>query len=802
MRLNKWTLALGLSFITGLQAIAQEPTPVDSNKTAGIITQKIHGIVTDASSKQPLPGVIVLLQSNNTINAMTDAQGFFEMDKVPVGRQTFIFKSVGFEDYVVPQAMVISGKQLDLNVSMSESMNTIKEVTVRTAAKDRTKPMNEFATASARAFSVEETRRYAAAFADPGRMVQNFPGVSNAGDMDNSIVVRGNSPKGVLWKLEGIEIPNPNHFSSLGTSGGPISMLNANTLGSSDFYTGAFVPEIGNALSGAFDLSLRYGNTEKREHSFQLGALGVELATEGPISKKNKSSYLANYRYSTLTLLKSFIDVGTAVPNYQDGSFKFNLPTAKAGTFTLWGLGGYNRAAATPENDSSKWDDKNPNIKYDSRGQMMVGGLSHQYFVTKDGYIKTIVSVSQDKSTNNADTLNPAKDYITVPVQQSTNTNTAVRGTIMYNQKINAQHSFRLGVIAQNWSYELSQDYFDFNTTAWKNILSGDGSTQFYQAYAQWKARMSQQLTIIGGIHGSYLALSSKGSIEPRVSAIYQFDKHKLTLASGLHSKPEHLSTYLFQNATAGQTVTHPNKNLDLQRAFHTVLGYETNLPLKTRLKLEVYYQHLYNIPVEKDSTTGFSIINALDVYSLLDTKPLVSEGTGRNYGIDMSIERPFANNFYVLATGSVFRSTYTDYTGNEYNSRFNRGYQLNIVGGKEFKLNHSGKKLIGLNGKVLSNGGSRESVIDITQSQANGKAVYAPGSYFTSQVPAYFRIDAGINYKVNNKRATHTIQLDVQNVANRKNFYFSYYDNKSGNIKTVNQLGIFPNISYRIDFH
>jgi hypothetical protein len=461
MYLNKWTVALGLSFLTGLQATAQEKTTADSNKIAGVITQKIHGIVTDASSKQPLPGVVVLLQTNNNINAISDDKGFFEMSNVPVGRQTFIFKSVGFEDYVVPQAMVISGKQLDLNISMSESIKTMKEVTIRAAAKDRTKPMNEFATLSARAFSVEETRRYAAAFADPGRMVQNFPGVSNAGDMDNSIVVRGNSPKGVLWKMEGIEIPNPNHFASQGTSGGPISMLNANTLGSSDFYTGAFVPEIGNALSGAFDLTLRNGNTEKYEHSFQLGTLGIELATEGPLSKKNKSSYLVNYRYSTLTLLKSFIDVGAAIPNYQDGSFKLNLPTAKAGTFTVWGLGGYNRATATPENDSSKWDDKNPNIKYDSKGQMMVGGLSHQYFVSKDAYIKTIVSVSQDKATNAADTLNPTKDYITVPVQQSTNTNTAIRATVMYNQKLSAQHSFRVGVIGQNWTYDLSQQYFE-----------------------------------------------------------------------------------------------------------------------------------------------------------------------------------------------------------------------------------------------------------------------------------------------------------------------------------------------------
>lgn len=799
LHLKHWLLVSGLALAVS-NTNAQD-TKTTTNKTASI-TQKIHGIVTDGASKQPLAGVVVVLQSNTNINAITDDNGYFEMANVPVGRQSFLFKMVGFEDYTVPQAVVISGKELDLNISMNESLHTLKEVTVKTTAKDRIKPMNEFASASARTFSVEESRRYAAAFSDPARMVQNFPGVSNAGDMDNSIVVRGNSPKGVLWRLEGIEIPNPNHFTSQGASGGAVSMLNANTLGNSDFYTGAFVPEIGNALSGAFDLNLRNGNTQKHEHTVQIGTLGLELATEGPLSKNHKGSYLVNYRYSTLALLKSFIDVGSAVPSYQDGSFKINMPTTRAGTFTLWGLGGYNRATNTPETDSSKWDDKNPNIKFDSKNHMMVGGISHQYFVSKDAYIKTIVSVSQDKSTNDADTLNPANDYKRVPVQNSGMTNTAMRASVMYNQKLNAQHSFRAGVVGQYWSYNLSQKYFDHSSDQWKNILASDGSTQFYQAYIQWKTRFSEHLSAVAGVHGSYLALNGKSSIEPRASVTYQVSKHKVTLATGLHTKPEHISTYMFQNATLGEPVTYPNKNLDLQRAFHTVLGYETSLPFKTRMKIEMYYQYLYNIPVEKNSKSGFSIINATDVYSLLGTNPLVSEGTGRNYGADLSIERPFANNYYVLATGSVFKSTYTDYAGKEYNTRFDRGYQVNIVGGKEFKLNTSGRKIIGLNGKVLTNGGSRESEIDLAKSRASGTAEYVQGQYFTKQVPAYFRVDAGVYYKINNKRATHTIQLDVQNVGNRKNYFFSYYDDKSGSIKTVNQLGIFPNISYRIDFH
>ncbi len=780
----------------------QADTINNSIKAKHILTQNVHGIVVDAESKQPLEGILVIVVSNPQLNATTDSNGRYTISNVPVGRQSFQFRFTGYDTYTASEIPVITGKELELNAVMTERLTKLNEVSV-VAAKDKIKPINEYATVSARTFSMEETRRYAASFSDPARMVMNYPGVSSSSDGQNSIVVHGNSPKGVLWRMEGIEIPNPNHFTSQGASGGAISMLNANTLGNSDFYTGAFVPEIGNALSGAFDLNLRNGNTEHHEYTVQVGALGVELATEGPFSKKSNASYIVNYRYSTLALLQSFLDLGGVLPKYQDGSFKVNLPTNKAGTFTLWGLGGYNIAYNNPEADSSKWTDDKPNVKFNNKNYMMVGGISHQYFINKNGYIKTIISASKAKGTNQADTLNPGDSYANVPVQYEALTNTAIRATVMYNQKLSARNSFRTGVIVSRIGYDLSERYFDDNQRVWKDILNGNGSTQFYQAYIQWKTRVTDRLSVVGGLHASYLALNSKYSIEPRLSAAYQLGKNRFTAAAGIHSKPEEISTYLFQNAQAGQAITYPNKNLDLEHAMHTVLGYETTLPGRVRLKLEAYYQYLYKVPVEQDNTSGFSIINAEDVYSLLSVnKPLVSEGKGHNYGIDISFERPFANNYYILATGSVFKSNYTTYGGQTYDTRYDRGVQLNLIGGKEFKLNTSGRKLIGLNGKIVYTGGQKESLIDLAQSRITGKTEYVAGQYFTQQGPAYFRLDGGIYYKINNKRATHTIQLDIQNITNRQNYFISYYDNKSGNIKTINQIGFFPNILYRVDFH
>jgi hypothetical protein len=795
--MKNYLLILGLAMCSA-QTYAQDAVTTQQTKT---LTQRVRGRVTDAESKAPLAGVVVYLVANNLLNGETDSNGYFNIDNVPVGRQSFQFHYVGYEPYVASETMIISGKELELNITLTESLTQLKEVTV-SANKDKIKPLNEFATVSARSFSVEETRRYAASFADPARMVMNFPGVSNGGDQDNSIVVRGNSPRGVLWKLEGIEIPNPNHFSGLGATGGAISMLNANTLGNSDFYTGAFAPEIGNALSGAFDLNLRTGNTEKYEHTIQLGTLGVELASEGPFSKGSKASYLFNYRYSTLVLLGKFFDFGTMVPEYQDASFKVNLPTKKAGTFTLFGLGGYNDASQKAIADSSKWDEDNENITFSNIGKMGVVGASHQYFLKKDAYIRTIISASYDQFTENVDTLDVSDNYKAIPTGKQAFSNRAYRGTVIYNQKINARNTFRTGVIAHQLSYDLNSSYYSSTDKIWKRQFESEGNTQLYQAYMQWKSRLTNNLTLTGGVHGTYLALNDKYAVEPRAALAYQHNKNKWTLSAGLHSKPEHLSTYMFQNTTPGAPVTTPNKNLDLSKAIHNVAGYETNFG-KLRFKTEVYYQYLYNVPVEKDMNSAFSIINAGDVYALYQTEqPLVNDGTGQNYGIDISIEKPLSNGYYAIATGSIYKSTYTDYAGREFNTMFDRGHQLNLIGGKEFKLRNSDKRIIGLNGKILWSGGMRESLIDVNKSIQDQETVIVPGEYFTQKAPAYFRADMSVYYKTNTRKATHTILLDVQNITNKDNYYFSYFDVKAGEVKRVNQLGIFPNISYRIDFH
>ncbi|MBC7867114.1 MAG: TonB-dependent receptor, partial [Gloeobacteraceae cyanobacterium ES-bin-316] len=396
-------------FIAGIYSLrAQEPKAITN------LTQKIKGVLLDADSKKPLEGATINLLNTGS-KTLSDQAGQFYFNQVPVGRQALEITMMGYENKQVAEIVVSSGKEVSLTISLTEKISRLGEVTVL-STKNRIKPNNEFATVSARSFSVEDTKRYPAAAFDPGRMAQNFAGVSNNGDGSNEIVVRGNSPRGVLWRLEGIEIPSPNHFGSLGNTGGAISMLSSSTMGSSDFYTGAFPAEFGNATSGAFDLNFRNGNKDKKEYSFMLGLLGVEAAAEGPFKKGSQSSYLVNYRYSTVSLLEDFLDLGGVSPDYQDLSFKLNFPTTRAGTFSFFGLGGINQAVKKPVNDSTKWTDDDPNFVLDAPGKLGVAGLTHQFFITKNSFVKTIFSVSGQSAKAVIDTLNPADQYKKVPV--------------------------------------------------------------------------------------------------------------------------------------------------------------------------------------------------------------------------------------------------------------------------------------------------------------------------------------------------------------------------------------------------
>lgn len=769
------------------------------------ITQTLRGTVIDKDSKMPLIGAnVLILNTEPVLGTSTDVDGYFKIENVPVGRMNMIVSYLGYQDKPLNSLLLTSGKELVLNIEMEESAENLEAVVVK-AELDKTQTLNEMATVSARSFSVEETSRYAASMYDPSRMAQNYAGVNMTGgsdDLFNEIIVRGNSPSGVLWRLEGIEIPNPNHFGSLGNSGGGISMLSSSTLSNSDFYTGAFPSEFGNATSAVFDLNLRNGNNEKREYSFMLGLLGIEAAAEGPFSKRSKASYLINYRYSTLGALEAIgmNPVGDIIPAFQDLSFKINIPTKGAGVFSVFGLAGANSSNFDVVADSTQWQYEDDMYGYVEKQKTGTIGLSHKLILSDRSYLKTVAIASRSQYDGEEYFLDPNDNYKKILDETSVFKDDAIRISSMYTNKLNARNTVRAGVVLSQLDF--SYQFKALDDGIFKSYLDNSGDGQMLQSYVHWKHRLTDKLTFNSGLHYTYYALTKSKSIEPRVAVKWQLSpKQSLSGAIGLHSRPEHASYYFLETTNPEEPRTQPNKDLDMTKSMHAVLGYDFNFNKNLRLKVEAYYQHLYDVPVGAAAGSTNSILNVAEIWDILGAGPAINEGKGKNYGLDITVEKFFSKQYYFLATASLYNSKYTTAEGKEFNTRYNGNYQFNILGGKEFKLGKKKNNIFGINAKLIYAGGNRYTPIDLVQSNVEGYPVRDNDKRYTEKTSDYVRLDMGLSYRINRKKMTHTIMLDIQNVTNRENVGGVFYRRSDFSVGEWYQSGLFPTFNYRIEF-
>lgn len=767
---------------------------------AQTITQTVRGTVTDKISQSPLPGATVILLNSEPLRAVaTDAEGKFSLEKVPVGKQSLKFVFLGYKEVLMQNLSVNSGKELVLNVGMEEDIQKMEEVQV-TAKFEKNKALNDMSVVSTRTFSVEETQKFAAAVNDPGRMATSFAGVVSAGDGNNIISVRGNSPNGLLWRMEGVEIPNPNHFSNVGTSGGGISILSAQLLSNSDFSTGAFAAEYGNALSGVFDLKLRKGNNQKREYTFQLGLLGADIASEGPFSKKYDGSYLVNYRYSTLSMLsKVGVQIGDASTNFQDLSFNVSLPTKKAGNFTVFGFGGLSSQKTFAKKDTAAWS-KDEFTRYTSNYFANTGavGLTHTKLFGNKSYLKSALVFS---GTQNGYYQEKLQDDLNTFKREFDNNFTQGKITLssVFTHKINARNNLRTGIILNQLAYNFLYKHTD-TANVYRTAIDVSGSTQSAQAFFQYNHKFGTKLTANAGLHYLQLMLNNTHSVEPRASLRYELHpRHNFTFGYGMHGQIQPLGTYFAQIQNDKGEIVRPNKNLGISKAQHFVFGYDWSINSFSHIKTEVYGQLLSNIPISRDPLSTYSIINAYDGYN---TDPLVNAGRGINKGIELTYERFLHKNLYYLVCGSLFDSKYKAPDGNWYNTFFNTNYVLTVTLGKEWPLKNQKKnRVLGFNFKSMYIGGYRNTPIDLKASIASGEEVSEARKAFAHKNPDYYRLDIRISLKRNFAKVTSTVALDIQNTTNRKNVGGQYFDKKTAGIKYWYQTPLIPILSYRLEF-
>ena len=774
------------SFFISILLHAQQPT---------VFTQSIRGTILDNILQTPVAGATITLQGSGR-SVVTDHNGNFRFTGVPLMPQQLHISHTSYKGASADNIIVNAGKETVLTILLETNVRDEKEVVLKANAK-KNRPLNDMSAVSARAFTVEETQKYAAAVNDPLRMAVGFPGVMAADDGNNSIVIRGNSPAGLLWRMEGVDIPNPNHFSGAATSGGGISILSSQLLANSDFVTGAFAAEYGNALSGVFDLKLRKGNNEKKEYSFQAGVLGLNAAAEGPISTFYKGSYLVNYRYSTLSLLNKLgvLDDGSTT-NFQDLSYNIYLPAGKLGDFTVFGFGGLSNDKFDAKKDSTAWKELGDRDISKFVSNTAMNGLTHSRLLGSRTNLRSAVGFSYNTISYNEKYIED--DYSESEEYRGKYDTRKWTLSSTLNHRFNTRYTLRAGVIVNFIRFSYNRYSKENPNAPLEEMIDTKGNTELLQSFAQWQYKPSNAITFNAGIHHIQLLYNNTSSLEPRTSVKWDMSKKSsLSFGYGLHSQVQPLGVYFAQVEDGGGNITTPNKNLGLTRAHHLVVSHQYRLARNLRLKTEVYYQHLFNVPISTFDTSSFSVLNIENDYV---TDPLANNGKGKNYGVEISLEKYLANNFYYTLSNSLYQSKYTAADGKERNTRFNGNYIVSLLAGKEF-LSANKLRTIGINIKTIYAGGYRTTPIDRERSMQEGYTIFKEEQAYSLQNPAYFRTDLRLSIKWNRRKLTSTLSLDIQNLTNRLNIYNQSFDEEKGNISTNYQAGLIPILNYKIEF-
>ena len=776
-------------------------------------SQTVKGTIIDKQSEMPLIGATVQLIGEQSLGTVTDIDGYFSMPNVPLGRQTFQIGYLGYLPMTLPNIEVTAGKEIVIEIALEESVEKLEEVVVIADAQ-KDKAQNELATISARTFSMEEVVRYSGGRSDVGRLAANFAGVSTPDDSRNDIVIRGNSPTGVLWRLEGIPIPNPNHFSTLGTTGGPVSALNPNLLKNSDFLTSAFPSEYGNALAGVFDLGFRSGNKDNPEFTFQVGAVsGIEALAEGPLNKKNGASYLVAARYSFVGLATSAgLDIGTnAIPNYRDVAFKFDFGKSKLGRFTLFGVGGSSDIDFL--HDEIDEGDLFAAADEDAFATSLFGvvGVKHNLIVDNKTYLRTVLGYSTSQNVFDNYRFFDMDTDLEQRIKWIEQDNVQNRFSIssFVNRKFSAKWTGRAGVLVENLQNNINgntrenrPDLDDDGINDLESVFNFDGAAVLVQPFVQTQFKPSDKWTFNAGLHAQYYNLNEQFVLEPRLAANYHLTPTQtLNIGYGLHHQTQPIPIQLLKEQVQPGIFETTNKDLDFTRSHHFVLGYDVKLGTDWRAKVETYYQAIDRVPVEP-FPGSFSILNiGADFGFPDDVFNLQNEGTGSNVGVELTLEKFFSNGFYGLLTTSIFDSKYKGSDGIERNTAFNNGYVLNVLGGREFKL---GKRYtFTFDTKLTTAGGRFYTPVDLATSRIAQTEILLEEEAFSERYDPYFRWDVKFGLKLNSKKRklSHHFFFDIQNVTNRENVFAQQYNRQTNEVNTSYQLGFFPDFMYRIQF-
>lgn len=774
-----------LGIVCSATMYAQENKPV----------QTIRGVVVDYASGAPIAYATVGLLNMPHMGAATDNEGRFEIKHIPVGRHDLQASFLGYEPAVFREILLTSAKEVYLEIQLRESVLQLDEVVIRPRIHKEV-PLNKMALSGARMLSVEEAGRFAGGMDDPARLVSSYAGISSAVS-SNGISVHGNAPSLLQWRLEEVEIPNPNHFADVASlGGGVLSSLSKNVLGNSDFYTGAFPAEYNNAVSGIFDMKLRNGNSQKFQHTLQAGILGLDVASEGPLSKKREASYLFNYRYSTTGLMNKVNPAGEQeqVLDYQDLNFKFNLPTGKAGTFSLWGTALVDKVKPKI-NTPDKWDYADDAKDSRMKQTSAAAGLTHRYAFKNGGVWKTTLAATYAK-TNAWESIYDSQ-MKSSPRLDFRSQYTHLVLTFSFNKKYSPRHTNKTGFTVTHMMYDMDFDLSPFYAQPLRRISEGKGNTNLIAAYTSSLFRVNDRLSATLGVNGQLFTLNHTWTIEPRTAIKWQASsRSSFGLAYGLHSRMEKLDVYFVKTKEAGNKLV--NKALDFTKTHHLALSYSHKLSDDMNLKIEPYFQYLYDVPVIADSS--YSVLNRSTFYV---EDALVNTGKGRNYGVDLTFEKYMTRGLYYMVTASLFRSEYAGGDGIWHHTKFNRNYIVNGLIGKEWMIGRHKQDVLSVNLRLTLQGGERHSPVNeqATLRHPDKATQYDETKAYSQQLSPMFLANYTVSYRMNRKKVSHEFAVKGMNATGYKEYFGHEYNLKTGTIEPRRLKNSIFNITYRLEF-
>ncbi len=754
-------------------------------------SQRVEGTITDENGTPLIGADILIVDTNPLLGSTTNESGDFEILNVPYGMYEIEVSYVGYVKKRIKDIDVNFNKITRIELALKRNID-LEAVIVKPTYPIKSRPN------SLQILTIEETLRYPATFYDPARLATAHPGILSSNDQANNLIIRGNSPNSMNWYLEGAEIVNPNHLSNAGTmsdrittSGGGVNILSAQLMKKAEFYTSAFPTAYGNALAGIMDVDIRKGKYDRHHQTAQIGLLGIDISAEGPVAKDNDDAYLINYRYSTIGLLSNLgVDLGDEEISFQDLAFNLVLPSRSIGTIALFGMGGISKNIFETKRDTSLWEFQKDqsDIRYENK--MGAVGLTHNWDIENGRQLKTTFVISGLDADRIGTLLDDDFQEVFSDIDKITENKWSFHS--MYAHRFSQQYTLDTGLRFTSIGTEFLYTISNFT----QNL--GDHRRNLWQPYVNFKTRFSDKLELNAGLHFLNYSFANVNLLEPRLFARYNLnDKSNINFAYGLHSTLQQPQIY-FTSASPLYT----NEELTPTRAHHLVLGYHRFLNSFTSFSMEGYYQQLFDVPVDQLAATSFSALNMMEGNVL---NKLVNQGTGKNYGVELSLKRFLTNDLFYLFNISLYESKYKGSDGIERDTRFNGNYILNATIGKEFlklksRKEETKRRVIGFNIRGLYAGGLRETPIDEVISSQIGTTVYDDNNAFSQNQRDYFKIDIRFYRTIVGQNMRSTIAIDVQNATNQKNIAFNYFDAFQGVVVKKYQLGIIPNISYKIE--